>query len=45
MANTKRKNKDAQEETRFRIVDYLKNKRGTQKAGCRDIFCIRKECK
>lgn len=31
MTNKKRKNKAAQEETRFRIVDYLKNKRGTQK--------------
>lgn len=31
MANKKRKNKASQEETRFRIVDYLKNKRGTQK--------------
>lgn len=27
----KRKNQHAQEETRFRVVDYLKNKRGTQK--------------
>ena len=27
----KRKNKQAQEETRFRVADYLRNKRGTQK--------------
>ena len=39
MANTKRKNKDAQEETRFRIVDYLKNKRGTQKQAA-EIFSV-----
>ncbi|MBK7098799.1 MAG: hypothetical protein IPH58_11115 [Sphingobacteriales bacterium] len=45
MANTKRKNKDAQEETRFRIVGYLKKQTGHSKAGFRDIFCIRKECK
>ena len=39
MANTKRKNKDAQEETRFRIVDFLKNKRGTQKQAA-EIFSV-----
>lgn len=39
MQNKKRKNKDAQEETRFRIVDYLKNKRGTQKQAA-EIFSI-----
>jgi len=27
----KRKNKFAQEETRFRVAEFLKNKRGTQK--------------
>jgi len=39
MANKKRKNKEAQEETRFRIVDYLKNKRGTQKQAA-EIFSV-----
>jgi transposase len=31
MQNKKRKNKSAQEETRFRIIDYLQQKLGTQK--------------
>lgn len=31
MTQKQRKNKDAQEETRFRVVDYLKNNLGTQK--------------
>lgn len=39
MQNKKRKNKEAQEETRFRVVDYLKNKRGTQKQAA-EIFWI-----
>lgn len=34
-----RKNKLAQEETRFRLVEYLKKKRGTQKQ-CAEIFGI-----
>ncbi|MBI1307517.1 MAG: helix-turn-helix domain-containing protein [Bacteroidetes bacterium] len=39
MQDQKRKNKYAQEETRFRIVDYLKNKRGTQKQAAK-IFGV-----
>lgn len=35
----KRKNKFAQEETRFRVADYLKKKRGTQKQAA-EIFGI-----
>lgn len=39
MEQKKRKNKDAQEECRFRIVDFLKNKRGTQKQAA-EIFSV-----
>jgi transposase len=39
MQQTKRKNKDAQEECRFRIVDFLKKKRGTQKQAA-EIFSV-----
>ncbi len=39
MQTKKRKNKEAQEETRFRIVDYLRNKRGTQKQAA-EIFAV-----
>lgn len=39
MQNKQRKNKEAQEETRFRIIDYLKNNRGTQKQAA-EIFSL-----
>lgn len=39
MTKTTRKNQYAQEENRFRIVDYLKNKRGTQKQAA-EIFGV-----
>lgn len=39
MQNKKRKNKDVQEDARFRVVDYLKNKRGTQKQAA-EIFAV-----
>src|SRR5262245_29136222 len=39
MQNKKRKNKDAQEETRFRLVDYLKKKLDTQKQAA-EIFSV-----
>ena len=39
MQNKKCKNKDAQEETRFRLVDYLKKKLGTQKQAA-EIFSV-----
>lgn len=35
----KRKNKEAQEESRFRIVEYLKKKLGTQRQAA-EIFCV-----
>jgi transposase len=34
-----RKNKQAQEETRLRLVEYLRKKKGTQKSAA-EIFCI-----
>ncbi|MFT3946237.1 MAG: IS630 family transposase [Agriterribacter sp.] len=39
MQTKKRKNKEAQEEARFRIVDYLKKKLGTQKQAA-EIFSV-----
>lgn len=39
MQQPKRKNKDAQEECRFLIVDYLNKKRGTQKQAA-EIFSV-----
>jgi transposase len=39
MQKMKRKNKSAQEECRFRIVDYLKKRRGTQKQAA-EIFSV-----
>lgn len=39
MQSKKRKNQHAQEEIRFRIVDYLKNKQGTQKQAA-EIFAV-----
>src|SRR5690606_8444137 len=39
MQSKTRKNKQAQEETRFRVVDYLKHKLGTQKQAA-EIFAI-----
>lgn len=37
--STKRKNEEAQEETRFRVVEYLKKKLGTQKQAA-EIFSV-----